>query len=108
MNMLSMIRSRRSVRTFDRNGLRPEDAEKLMDFARKAENPYDLPVTWELLDARENGLSSPVIVGTDTYIAGKIQRVPHAEEAFGYTFETIASVRPGSPEPWTVLLLNGR
>ena len=89
MNTLSAIRSRRSVRTFDRNGLRPEDAEKLMDFARKAENPYDLPVTWELLDARENGLSSPVIVGTDTYIAGKIQRVPHAEEAFGYTFETI-------------------
>ena len=30
-----------------------------------------------------------MIVGTDTYIAGKMRQVPHAEEAFGYAFEKI-------------------
>ena len=39
-------------------------------------------ITWKLLSAKADGLSSPVIVGTDTYIAGKHRRQPHAEEAF--------------------------
>lgn len=89
MNILDSIRNRRSVRTFDGIGLRPEDAQKILDFAGKAENPYDIPIIWELLDAKKHGLNSPVIVGTDLYIAGKMHRVPHAEEAFGYSFEKI-------------------
>lgn len=89
MNMLEAIRSRRSVRSFDGAALRPEDAKKLLDFAEKVENPYDLPIEWRILDAKKHGLSSPVIVGTDCYIAGKLRRVPHAEEAFGYTFEKV-------------------
>ena len=89
MNSLELIRHRRSVRTFDGNPLRPEDAEKIMRFAEAIETPYGIPVTWKLLDAKEDGLSSPVIVGTDTYIAGKLQRQPHAEEAFGFAFEKL-------------------
>ena len=89
MNIFDIIRKRRSVRTFDKRPLLPGDAEKIIGFAAKVENPYDIPVTWKLLDAREDGLSSPVIVGTDTYIAGKMIRVPHAEEAFGYSFEKV-------------------
>ena len=89
MSMMEMIRNRRSVRTFDGAALRREDARRIIDFAEKVENPYDIPITWKLLDAKKNGLSSPVIVGTDTFIAGKLRRVPHAEEAFGYTFEKV-------------------
>lgn len=89
MNIIEAIRSRRSVRTFDGTALRPEDAEKILDFAGKADNPYNIPVTWKLLNAKEHDLKSPVIVGTDIYIAGKMNRVPHAEEAFGYSFERI-------------------
>ena len=89
MNIFETIKHRRSVRTFDETALRPEDAQKILEFAEKLENPYDLPVTWKLLDAKRYGLSSPVIVGTDTYIAGKLRRAPHAEEAFGYTFEKV-------------------
>ncbi len=89
MNTLEAIRSRRSVRSFDGSALRPEDAQRIMEFAAKIENPYDIPIEWKLLDAKKHGLSSPVIVGTDTYIAGKMRRVPHAEEAFGYTFEKL-------------------
>ncbi|MCR4950425.1 MAG: nitroreductase family protein [Solobacterium sp.] len=89
MNVLEAIRSRRSVRTFDTAALRPEDTQKIMEFAGKVENPYDIPVTWKLLDGKKYNLNSPVIVGTDLYIAGKMNRLPHAEEAFGYTFEKV-------------------
>ncbi len=89
MNALEVIRARRSVRTFDETPLKPEDAAAVLAFAEKLETPYDLPITWKLLDAKKQGLKSPVIVGTDTFIAGKLPRVPHAEEAFGYAFEKV-------------------
>ena len=89
MNRLELIRHRRSVRTFDGNSLRPEDAEKLLRFAENIETPYGIPIAWKLLSAKADGLSSPVIVGTDAYIAGKLRRQPHAEEAFGYAFEKL-------------------
>ncbi len=89
MSILDTIRSRRSVRTFDGKALSPEDSGKILDLAQKAGNPYGIPISWQILDARKQGLSSPVIVGTDTYIAGKMQSVPNAEEAFGYSFEKV-------------------
>ena len=89
MKGLELIRHRRSVRTFDGTPLHPEDVEKLLRFADSIETPYDISVTWKLLSAKADGLSSPVIVGTDTYIAGKLRRQPHAEEAFGYAFEKL-------------------
>ena len=89
MNNMELVRRRRSVRTFDGNPLRPEDGENLLRFAESIETPYGIPVTWKLLDAKEHGLSSPVIVGTETYIAGKLRKQPHAEEAFGYAFEKL-------------------
>ena len=78
MNVLECIRARRSVRTFDETPLTPEDAAAVLSFAEKLETPYDIPITWKLLDAKRQGLKSPVIVGTDTFIAGKMPRVPHA------------------------------
>ena len=89
MNVQEAIRSRRSVRTFDGTGLRPEDAEKILEFAGQTGNPYGIPIEWKILEAGKYGLNSPVIVGTDLYIAGKMRRVPHAEEAFGYAFEKV-------------------
>ncbi len=89
LNIIETIRARRSVRTFDGVPLSDEDAKKITEFAGMVENPYDIPIVWKLLDAKRNGLASPVIAGTDTYIAGKMRRTEHAEEAFGYTFEKI-------------------
>ncbi len=89
MTIMETIRHRRSVRTFDGSALRPQDAEKILSYARQIENPYGIPVSFTLLSAREHGLSAPVIVGADTYIAGKIHRQAHAEEAFGYAFEKL-------------------
>ena len=39
------------------------------------------------MNARENGVSSPVIIGADTYIAGKYKKQKNAELSFGYAFE---------------------
>ena len=89
MNRMDWMQKRRSVRSLDGTPLRADDAQKIMDFAKGADNPYDLPITWQRLDAKQHGLSSPVIVGTDTFIAGKMRRAPHAEEACGYAFEQI-------------------
>ena len=89
MRMEELIRSRRSVRTFDGTPLREEDAARILDYAGKVKNPYELPIRWKLLDKTNDKLSVPVVAGADTYIAGKMRRAPHAEEAFGYTFEKI-------------------
>lgn len=89
MNAMELIRSRRSVRSFDGRALSPEVLEKILEGANRVRTPYGLPIDWRILSAREAGLSSPVITGTDTFIAGKLRRTPHAEEAFGFAFERV-------------------
>ena len=86
---MELVRHRRSVRTFDGAPLKAEDAQTLIEFAKAFENPYGQRAEWVLLSAKAHGLSSPVILGTDAYIAGKISRAPHAEEAFGYALEAL-------------------
>lgn len=89
MTGIESIRHRRSVRTFDGSVIDDTVLNSIMEFAQKVSNPYDIHVTWKILDARKESLSSPVITGTETWIAGKMAKVPHAEEAFGYSFENI-------------------
>ena len=89
MNTADAVMQRKSVRTFTDAPLRGEDAERILAFSSDAGNPYGLAVEFRLLSAREHGLSSPVIVGADTYLAGKMKREAHAEEAFGFSFERV-------------------
>ena len=81
------IRRRKSVRTFTGAALRFEDRQKLEAFLAKLDNPFGVPIEFRFLDAKAHGLSSPVIVGTDAYVAAKVNRVPQSEIAFGYSFE---------------------
>ncbi len=83
-----IIRRRKSVRTFSGETLRSDDRQKLDEFLKTLDNPFDVPVEFRFLDAKEHGISSPVIVGTDAYIAAKVARVPQSEIAYGYSFET--------------------
>lgn len=87
--LLEVIKGRRSVRTFDGKPLRPEDREKLEAFIAGISNPFDIPVTFVLLDAEEHGLSSPVLSGEKLYVTGKVPGVPYADVAFGYSFERL-------------------
>lgn len=89
MSLMELVKSRRSVRTFDGKAPDKEEVRDLLKYADEAGNPYDLPITWKVMGAKKNGLKSPVISGTDAFIAGKMQKAPHAEEAFGYEFEDI-------------------
>lgn len=52
-------------------------------------NPFSVPITYRMLDRRRDGVSSPVIVGADTYIAAKYRRQEDAELGFGYSFERL-------------------
>jgi nitroreductase len=50
-------------------------------------NPFQIPVEFKFMDAKEHGLSCPVVTGTDLYVGGKIENVANASAAFGYSFE---------------------
>ena len=88
-NVTELIRNRRSVRTYDGKEISPEHKESLVSFMANIENPYNLPIDFKLMDAKENGLNCPVVSGTDLYVGGKMKRSNFAEEAFGYSFEML-------------------
>ena len=89
MTALELIGIRRSVRTYNGSPLTQRQLDSIRALTEGTDNPYGIPVRWHILNAKEKGLSSPVIVGEDTYLTGVIDRVPHAEEAFGYSFEKL-------------------
>ncbi len=84
---LERIKHRRSVRSFSGEALRGETLSALRESLDAARSPYGIPIEFRILDAAEHGLASPVLVGANTYAAGKLRLVPHAEEAFGFAFE---------------------
>lgn len=79
--------ARKSVRTFDGTPLRADDRAKLEQFLSHIETPFGVPMEFRMLDAKEHGLSSPVVTGTDLYVAGKLRRGELSEVAFGVAFE---------------------
>ena len=81
------IRGRRSVRTFNGQPISQADLDWFTVLLDSIEIPYQIPVRFRLLGAKEHGLSSPVIVGEPMYIAAAVPKVPHGEEAFGFAFE---------------------
>ncbi len=86
-NIKELVKSRRSVRTYDEREILAEDREKLTAFLETIENPYGLKVDFKFLDANKYDLKCPVVVGTDLFIGGKIKKGPFCFEAFGYSFE---------------------
>ncbi len=90
MNQIdALVRGRRSVRTFDKRPIALPDMEQLLNFMEKIENPYGLAVEFKLLNAKEQNLSCPVVVGTDLYVGAKMKKAPHLNEAIGYSFEKL-------------------
>jgi len=87
-DLISAIKSRRSVRTYDGRVLDPETREKLIAFMRETANPFSLPVEIKFLDAKEYSLQCPVACGVDLFVAGKIEHSPNSSLAFGYSFES--------------------
>ncbi|MBR3844533.1 MAG: nitroreductase family protein [Clostridia bacterium] len=84
-----IIPQRRSVRTYNGETLAQDVQEKLLTFMENVPNPYGMPVSFRLLNAKEKGLVCPVVTGTDLYVGGKMQKGPYANVAFGYSFEAM-------------------
>ncbi len=87
--LMKTILGRKSVRTFDGMPLRAEDRERLEEYIPTITNPFGIPVRFVLLDAGQYGLSSPVLSGETLYVAGKVDKVPYADAAFGFSFEKL-------------------
>ncbi len=86
-SVMEIIKSRKSVRTFDEVPLSADDLKKIEDYVSNLKNPFGVQIDFRVLDAKENSLTSPVIIGADTYLAAKVKRVENFEIAFGYSFE---------------------
>ena len=89
LNNMVLIQKRHSVRTFDGNALKETDRLLLENYISQLANPFDIAVEFRFLNAKEHDLSSPVIVGTDLYLAAKVKRQEHFELAYGYSFESV-------------------
>ena len=84
---IEAIRNRVSVRTFDKKIVSESMIGEIKNYINQLENPFQVPIDFQILDAKEHGLSSPVIIGAETYVAAKYKKAPNAELAFGYAFE---------------------
>ena len=89
MEVFELIKTRKSVRTFDGRPLAEKDKQALIDYVATIQNPCGISVDFVFLDAEEHGLSSQVINGEHLYVAGKVAKVPDRELAFGYSFEKL-------------------
>ncbi len=82
-----MIKARRSVRTFDGKPVKEPDLKALDAFIKTVSNPFNIPVEFRLLGADEFNLSSPVVLGSQLYLAAKVEGCENYEIGYGYSFE---------------------
>ena len=82
-----MIRNRKSVRTYKEQPIPEQTMNQVRDYLEHDTGLFEVPLTFSILNAREAGVSSPVILGADTYVAGKYKKQKNAELSFGYAFE---------------------
>lgn len=88
-DLMEIIKGRKSVRTYNGEQLSEEHRKLLEEYGKGITNPFDIPVEFVLMDAKEYGLSSPVLSGEKLYVAGKVEKKPCADVAFGYAFEKL-------------------
>ncbi len=50
MKTSELIKARRSVRTFDGKGVEQDKLQSILEYADNADNPFDMPVTWKMLN----------------------------------------------------------
>ena len=98
-NVFELIKTRRSVRTYDGAPLKPEHRDALAASMAKLPTPWGITPEFRLLEAKAHGLKSPVITGESLYFAAKLPREPHAEEALGFAFEKAMDLASGEFMP---------
>ncbi len=84
-----IIKKRISVRTYKEQEIAQETLEKVKSFIKQDKGLFNVPITFTILDANKTGVSSPVIIGANTYIAAKYKKQKNAEISLGYAFEKL-------------------
>ena len=84
-----IIKKRISVRTYKEQEIAQETLEKVKSFIEQDKGLFNVPITFTILDANKTGVSSPVIIGANTYIAAKYKKQKNAEISLGYAFEKL-------------------
>ena len=87
--LIDIVKGRKSVRTFDERPISDAHRKDIEEYIKNIPNPFNIPVEFVLLDAKEHSLSSPVLVGESLYLAAKVEKKPYADVAFGYSFEKL-------------------
>lgn len=67
-------------------GTDTEPDNQMRDYLKNDSGLFEASIAFFILNARENEVSSPVILGANTYVAGKYQKQKNAELSFGYIF----------------------
>ena len=88
-NLMDTVKGRKSVRSYDGTMISEEHRRDIEEYVKDIPNPFGILVEFVLLDAKEHGLSSPVLSGDTLYVAGKVEKKPYADVAFGYSFEKL-------------------
>lgn len=87
--LFELVKARKSVRTFENTPVSEQDLAALQAYAETIDNPFGIPVRFVFLNAKETGLSSPVLSGESWYIAAMVEKKAYADVAFGYAFEQL-------------------
>ena len=69
-----VIRERKSVRTYKDQEIPEQTLDKVRNYLQKDTGLFDVPIEFTILNAKNANVGSPVIIGADTYIAGKYKR----------------------------------
>ena len=69
-----LIRKRKSVRTYKAEPIPMELMNQVKTYLKKDNGLFDVPVDFTILHEKKDGIGSPVIVGADTYVAGKVRK----------------------------------
>ena len=88
-DVMNIIKSRKSVRTYDERPVSSEHRKMLEEYTKEITNPFEIPVEFVFMDAKEHRLSSSVLAGESLYVAGIVEKKSYADVAFGYTFEKL-------------------
>ncbi|MBR4456976.1 MAG: hypothetical protein IKS32_12295 [Solobacterium sp.] len=86
-NFEDIIRSRRSVRTFEKSLLSDSVLDSIDSYIRDIPNPFNIPCTFQLIKASDYNLDCPVLVNAMYYLLGKVTVQDHFEEAFGFSMQ---------------------
>lgn len=82
-----VIRRRKSVRTYKEQEIPEQVQDQVKAYLQENTGLFNAPVSFTILNAKKDGVGSPVIIGADTYVAGKYKKQKNAEISFGYAFE---------------------